>query len=183
MQGRRRVSAHATREGTYVALTRAREQTHIYAEEPTDPVRDDDRLQAVAERISRTEPDIPSISIPLADEPPITATPNRSEPVNEPGRPTSQPPDHDHLGTRERPSTNKETALNGLNERDTQYTKAEGDAAVVQEGGLDPNAPGHADQDGRHRRWPRHPRIELGWRQRDRIRDNAASTHTPGWES
>jgi len=176
------VSAHATREGTYVALTRAREETHLYAEQSVDSDRDGDRLQALAERISRTEPDVPSISIALADEPTMTATPNRSEPVNEPGRPTSQPADHDLLGTRERPSTNEETGL-GLNERDARYTTAEGDAAVAQEGGIDPNAPGHADQDGRHRRWPRQPRIELGWRQRDRIRDSAVSSHAPGRES
>ncbi len=63
------VSAHATREGTYVALTRAREETHLYAEESVDSDRDGDRLQALAERISRTEPDLPSIAIPLEHEP------------------------------------------------------------------------------------------------------------------
>jgi hypothetical protein len=50
------VSAHATREGTYVALTRAREQTHLYAEESVDSGRTGDRLQALADRISRRSP-------------------------------------------------------------------------------------------------------------------------------
>ena len=31
------VSAHTTREGTYVALTRARQETHLYAEQSVDP--------------------------------------------------------------------------------------------------------------------------------------------------
>ena len=107
------VSAHATREGTYVALTRAREETHLYAEESVDSDRDGDRLQALAERISRTEPDLPSIAIPLEHEPTITATPARREPVIEPGRPISQPPDNDHPEARERTSTNEETAFDG----------------------------------------------------------------------
>jgi ATP-dependent exoDNAse (exonuclease V) alpha subunit len=70
------VSAHATREGTYVALTRAREETHLYAEQSIDSDRDGDRLQTIAERISRSEPDLPSIAIPLEHEPTITTDAN-----------------------------------------------------------------------------------------------------------
>ena len=59
------LSTHATRDGTYVALTRAREETHIYAENSVGSDRHGDRLQALAERIGRSEPDVPSIAIPL----------------------------------------------------------------------------------------------------------------------
>jgi len=176
------VSAHATREGTYVALTRAREETHLYAEESVDADGDGDRLQALAERISRTEPDLPSIAIPLEHEPAITATPARREPVNEPSRPISQPPDRDHPGARERISTNEETALNGMNERHTRPATAERDSAFARERGTDPHTPGQADQDTRRRRWPRLPAIEPGRHRRELIRANAETTRPPGRE-
>ena len=62
------IGEHATQEGSYVALTRAREQTHIYAVTAADEPTDGDRLQALSERMSRTEPDLPSIHTPLAQE-------------------------------------------------------------------------------------------------------------------
>jgi conjugative relaxase-like TrwC/TraI family protein len=67
------IGEHATQEGSYVALTRAREQTHIHAASPADEPAERDRLQQLAERMSRTEPDLPSIHIPLAHETDITA--------------------------------------------------------------------------------------------------------------
>ena len=101
------IGEHATRAGSYVALTRAREQTHIHAaslgDEPSV-----DRLQALAERLSRTEPDLPSIHTPLANETtmrpelartsiePSTTAPLRRSPRSEPRRqrryPASRPP-------------------------------------------------------------------------------------------
>jgi hypothetical protein len=66
------IGEHATQEGTYVALTRARQQTHIHAASPADALADSDRVQALSERISRTEPDLPSIHTPLAHEATIT---------------------------------------------------------------------------------------------------------------
>jgi ATP-dependent exoDNAse (exonuclease V) alpha subunit len=176
------VSAHDTREGTYVALTRAREGTHLYAEEPVNSDRDGDRLKALADRISRTEPDLPSIAIPLEHEPSITATPVRREPITDLSRPLSQPPDHDHPGTRERTSTSHETAFDGENEPITKHATAERDAAVARDSGIDPSAPGHADQDTRRRRWPRLPGIEPSRHQRELIRDNAQTIRAPGWE-
>lgn len=72
------VAEHATREGSYVALTRARDKTHIYAgNHPSDGQGDVDRLQALAERMGRTEPDLPSIHVPLAHETAIAAQPDR----------------------------------------------------------------------------------------------------------
>ncbi len=171
------VSAHATREGTYVALTRAREETHLYAEESFDSDRDGDRLQALAERISRTEPDLPSIAIPLEHDRTITATTNGREPI-EPDGPARQPAGHDHLGVRERTSTDKSVAIDGATERDP--TAAEPDAA--RDSGLDPSTPGRCDQGTPHRRWPRRPGIEPARHLRESIRDNAETTGPPGWE-
>lgn len=142
---------------------------------------DDDRLQALAERISRTEPDLPSIVKPLEHEPTIVAAPARGEPINEPSRPISQPPDYEHPGTRERTSTNEETTFDRENERDTR-PPAERDAALAHEGGTDLSTPGDADKDTRRRRWPRRPSMELGRHQRERIRDNTQTIRTPGWE-
>jgi ATP-dependent exoDNAse (exonuclease V) alpha subunit len=176
------VSPHATRQGTYVALTRAREETHLYAEHSVDSDRDGDRLQALAERVSRTEPDLPSISIPLEHEHAITVPPARREPGNESSRQISQSPDHDHPVAREPTSTNEETSFDGANERDTRHATAARDAAVAHESGTDPNAPDNADQDTRHRRWPRRPGIEPGRHERELIRDNAETTRPAGWE-
>jgi len=69
---------HADSNGTYVALTRAREQTRIYASaerltgdgEP-EPGRVPDRralIEALGERLGRTEVEAPSIAVPLAHE-------------------------------------------------------------------------------------------------------------------
>jgi hypothetical protein len=68
------VAEHATQEGSYVALTRARERTHIYAsEQQLDGDDTPDHPAALAAHMSRTEPEIPSINIPLAHEAAITA--------------------------------------------------------------------------------------------------------------
>jgi conjugative relaxase-like TrwC/TraI family protein len=61
------IAGHATREGTYVAITRAREQTRIYYA-PSESSPDTDRLGLLAERVSKTEPEMPSISTPLRQE-------------------------------------------------------------------------------------------------------------------
>jgi energy-coupling factor transporter ATP-binding protein EcfA2 len=63
------LAEHATQEGNYVALTRAREQTDIHATRPEhDPDDRQDPLVQLAERMSQTEPDTPSINTPLAHE-------------------------------------------------------------------------------------------------------------------
>jgi conjugative relaxase-like TrwC/TraI family protein len=176
------VSAHATREGTYVALTRAREETHLYAEESVDADRDGDRLQALADRIGRTEPDLPSIAIPLEHEPMITAMPARRDPVVEPSGLISRLSDDDHSVARERTSTGEDTAFDAENEGETRRATDERDAAVARDNGIDPNAPGQADQDTRRRRWPRRPAIEPDRHQRELIRANAEAGQAPGWE-
>lgn len=68
------VTGNPTREGSYVALTRARNETHIYSADHPDRLPEVDRLQELAERISRTEPELPSIQTPLAHEATVAAT-------------------------------------------------------------------------------------------------------------
>ena len=55
---------HATREGTYVALTRARDTTDLYAA-TTLAEPGGDRLQTLADHVNRSEPDAPSIHTPI----------------------------------------------------------------------------------------------------------------------
>ncbi len=63
------VAEHNTREGAYVALTRAREQTDLYASREQLVIEESDGyLEPLVERGSRSEPDIPSIRYPLAHE-------------------------------------------------------------------------------------------------------------------
>jgi conjugative relaxase-like TrwC/TraI family protein len=71
------VAEHATREGSYVALTRARDQTHLYARQQDTDTDDQDELAALADHISRTEPDLPSIDTPIRYKNRITARPTQ----------------------------------------------------------------------------------------------------------
>jgi ATP-dependent exoDNAse (exonuclease V) alpha subunit len=176
------VSAHATREGTYVALTRAREETHLYAESSVEREPDGDRLQALAERISRTEPDLPSIAVPLEHERTITATPADGEPVIEHSESISQQPDQERPRALPRTSANEETAPNRADEGDDRPTTLERRVALVCDDGTEPTTPTDADQTTRRRRWPRRHGIEPDAQPRELMRDNAASTRTPGWE-
>jgi len=71
------VGEHPTAEGSYVALSRARESTRLYASR--EPLTHSgvgegrDELEALAERIGRSEPEVPSIRNPLAHEHSIAA--------------------------------------------------------------------------------------------------------------
>jgi conjugative relaxase-like TrwC/TraI family protein len=97
------VGEHATRESTYVALTRARQATHIYAahDQHTDQPADTDPLALLADRIGRAEPEVPSIHAPLSDDPSISARPQLLEQAADPS-PSSAPAvddDHDPLAS------------------------------------------------------------------------------------
>jgi conjugative relaxase-like TrwC/TraI family protein len=172
------VSTHATREGTYVALTRAREETHLYAEHSVDSNRSGDRLETLAERLSRTEPDLPSIAIPLEHDRTIAVT-NGREPI-EPYKPARGPAAHHQLGVHGRASTDESIAVDGTTERDIQPTAAEPDAAS--DTPVDRSTPCRGDQSTPQRRWPRRPGIEPANHLRESIRDNPATTRPPGWE-
>ncbi len=60
------VADHATAEGTYVALTRARERTDIHVSEEVLQDGELEPMERLAERVGRGEPDLPSIAVPLA---------------------------------------------------------------------------------------------------------------------
>jgi conjugative relaxase-like TrwC/TraI family protein len=60
------VADHATAEGTYVALTRARERTDIHVSEEMLKDSELEPLERLAERVGRAEPEVPSIAVPLA---------------------------------------------------------------------------------------------------------------------
>lgn len=68
------IGPQATREGSYVGLTRARERTHIYAQTPPDAVEPAERLAVLADRMSQTEPDLASIDTPIGHEEAIART-------------------------------------------------------------------------------------------------------------
>ena len=73
------VTDQATQEGSYVALSRARDRTDIYAATHlTSEFQGEDPIAALAVRMSRTEPEVPSIDLPLAHELQIAATPDPS---------------------------------------------------------------------------------------------------------
>jgi conjugative relaxase-like TrwC/TraI family protein len=60
----------STAEGCYVGLTRARERTHLYAssEQLDLPEGREQAITVLAERLGHSEPDLPSIHVPLAHE-------------------------------------------------------------------------------------------------------------------
>jgi ATP-dependent exoDNAse (exonuclease V) alpha subunit len=69
------LAEHTTKEGAYVAITRARESTRIYAglEQLHSDIGERDPVHELAERMSRTEPELPSIHTPLAHEQVVNA--------------------------------------------------------------------------------------------------------------
>ncbi len=63
------VAEHVSREGAYVAITRAREEAHIYGGTDTFTGEvDQPAIAQLAEVLGREEPDLPSIARPLARE-------------------------------------------------------------------------------------------------------------------
>jgi conjugative relaxase-like TrwC/TraI family protein len=71
------ISEQATREGSYVALTRARDQAHLYAPEPHTDIDNQDAIGALADHIGRTDAHLASIDTPIRYEDQITARPTQ----------------------------------------------------------------------------------------------------------
>jgi conjugative relaxase-like TrwC/TraI family protein len=129
------VAEHATQHGSYVALTRARQRTDLYAS--TGQLTDHDSetpIAALAEHLSRSEPDVPSIQVPLAHEADIAVRPDRIEsapaPVAEQEHvpaPVSDTPPHLIAALGERPPTPGgdrlvwETAADGISQYRERY--------------------------------------------------------------
>jgi ATP-dependent exoDNAse (exonuclease V) alpha subunit len=91
------VGEHATREGTYVALTRARHTTHIYAahERHADQSPENEPLMHLADRVSRAEPELPSIHVALAENRPLEPGPRPQAQAVDPSPSPAPAPDDD----------------------------------------------------------------------------------------
>ncbi|MDQ6805601.1 MAG: hypothetical protein M3065_11685, partial [Actinomycetota bacterium] len=181
------VSEHATQEGSYVALTRAREQTHLYAAEPLDQAPDADRLQALAERISRTEPDLPSIHTPLHHEHAITRRPDhpteRSRTIEQ-DDPTIPRPTADLTSGVDREASREEIDVDpgeGLRDADAAIEPNE---LPHPDHALEPaQALGEENRARQARRWPNSARPALGERDGAQIELDEPERHQSwGWE-
>jgi conjugative relaxase-like TrwC/TraI family protein len=197
------IGPHATREGSYVALTRARDQTHIYAATSPEPTAGHDRLQDLAERISHTEPDLPSIQTPLAHGTAITTdiaqtniptptaaslpalTTNRGTELEQ----ATVPSDTDTITSTERPPTRE--APNTLERaRDEPDPKPDINPEPVPDTGItigdqrppriwpatksaEPVSPAHVDERDYNRGWE-------PWRTRETARPEASFPRNPG---
>jgi conjugative relaxase-like TrwC/TraI family protein len=117
-------SEHATAEGSYVALTRARATTRIYAgwDRLDELSPDSDRetvVAAVAGRLGRTEPELPSIAFPLAHEQRVAAEHARETQPTQPTRPPRPPRPVDGEDDHQPPRRQRDNELSELRaERD-----------------------------------------------------------------
>ncbi len=173
-------SGHASREGTYVALTRSRAETHIYAEVSSEAGPGGDRLLGLARRLSRTEPDVPSISIPLDHDPTIAMPSGAREQVSDPSRHIVQPHRHDRLEAIE-PALTEETATDGVKAAVTNEAMTQVDVAAAADM-AHPSTRLQSDRDTSRRRWTGRPHSEperAGLGPGPKERERASS---PGWE-
>ena len=148
------IAAHATREGTYVGLTRARETTEIHVGITPSLTPDGDRLQRLADDVSRTEPDLPSIRMPLAPDPELA--PGARIETTAPDRPRV-PGRCDHISLasadERRPAAPGDIARSSRAAADPD-TELAVEPAARRTRDRDPmNEP--AEEDRTHRRWPR----------------------------
>ena len=150
------VGDHATRDGTYVAITRDRQTTSIYAAAHQP---DADRIPELAEQTSRTEPGVPSINTP-------TATPRRPERGTriEPAERRSPTPERDseNIADEANPERGRRVWPRGQGSRPTPQRSAERTPADM--GGTEPTVdtqgkPEPAQTRNRHkvRTWPTGP--------------------------
>jgi hypothetical protein len=152
------VSGHASREGTYVALTRAREETHLYTGQAPAQDLDSDRLQVLAERLSGTESDVPSIAIPLGPERRVTA-PSIARELTTVHSSLITDPHRDDRPAGPLPITAQAATSDDPEEAGTQEAKAETDLGAEREL-IRPSTLPVGDQATDSRRWPR--RIHVG---------------------
>jgi len=96
---------HSDANGTYVALTRARESTRLYASAQRLDAGDqdggrEDRLARLADRLGRSEPEVPSIAVPLAHEQRVERELDEQSAPSPPRRPDRRP-DNDDVSRRQ----------------------------------------------------------------------------------
>jgi conjugative relaxase-like TrwC/TraI family protein len=159
------IGDHATQEGSYVALTRARDQTHMYAAMPTDEPSEGNRLLALSERMSRTEPDLPSIHTPLAQESAIATELARVTTDLENHNSTAAQLTSEHSSTSAPKPLEPATPLPAISEDHARESAGPRERAPTQlvphpESSFEPEptvnrAPGEAAEDQNGRAWPR----------------------------
>jgi hypothetical protein len=144
--------------------SRARETTNIYAAQTHDPDPDRDRLRDLAERMNRTEPDVPSIRTPLAHETALTNAVNLEASSPGASRPLAVEPraDSRSQGEELRPETTSSLSSNGWpaggNGSGRQAADPGAEAVLDTDNVLrSESSPrdGRADIEGTTRRWPR----------------------------
>jgi conjugative relaxase-like TrwC/TraI family protein len=182
------IAEHATQEGSYVALTRARERTHIHAARPGDEPSDGDRFKALSDRMSRTEPDLPSIDTPLAHESTITTEIARTSidaQYNGPAAPlTAQPSATSALTSRELatsvPDANEADVPESADPRNRDPTQPRPESSPDLEPAANRRDAETLEQQ-RGRAWPRGRQRELATP--DLTDDQIeAINHQQGWE-
>ena len=160
------IAEHATREGTYVGLTRARQTTSLYAGTGFDPMPEgSDRLQRLADHVGRTEPDAPSIRIAL--ESGSELAPSARFETTAPDRlRVSVRRDHTLLAGADerRPAVSSDIERDSRRAADPDTGLAAASAAQRARDRDPINEP--AEKDRTHRRWPR-------------IREGEPATQTP----
>lgn len=186
------IGDHTTREGSYVALTRARDNTHIYAANTSGATADLDPVQTLADRMSHTEPDVPSIQTPLAHENTVTTDPtiDNARPVQRSFGPVD-PPERDtghghpligaslgnHAEHQDQPEpTNSRNPIQprtvanarSLDGRDTEHPEIDQVQELAES----------ADQPS-GRTWPRTPNRDRASLERDKALEH---DHSVGWE-
>ncbi len=150
------VAEHATHQGTYVALTRARETTNIHVGDAIRPAPDGDLLQSLADHASRSEPDAPSIRTPVAPGPAIEP---ESRTDAEPPTNTTRLADRPRSIARSEPDR-LQTAAPADTEPDPQATRQRTAEATI-----NPSDTGTSEREPaseptereRPRRWPQPP--------------------------
>jgi conjugative relaxase-like TrwC/TraI family protein len=185
------IAGQVTREGTYVAITRARQATDIYATPAEEgSTINADPLGQLAERLSQTEPEVPSISTPLAHETtlsetvgleataPLTTETTREEVTHGHAHPVTRPQARDAEPSRtnrltKAPSLRNDDGREPANNR-AELTVKDSDrhSVVAQTNERGEQAP-QRTWPGREAPEPEQP----GWDSEDPARD-----HTIGWE-
>jgi conjugative relaxase-like TrwC/TraI family protein len=175
------IAEHTTREGSYVALTRARQETHIYVSQPDDLEPDVDELHALAERLSRSEPDLASIHVPLAHEQLVL---NASEATRASGH--GREPELNPRGGKEqarravagRRSSQADQPIGQPEQKTRDAIRLQAGPGQLEGFAADPARPPEADEQPSTRRWPRRRRREG----KEHGADRSHCDRLPGWE-
>ncbi len=170
------VSDNTTAEGSYVAITRARDRTDIYAGiDPAERSTGRDRLQVVAERMSRTEPEVPSIDVPLQHEIAVTIDPEQHDSMDPRSVADSSEPTIIELVE---PAVDLTPPWPALETDRTHERDLDLDGVIAEDR---PEPWEAAESDGRERRWPRSRQPDVGREALETDHQVEATERMHGW--